>query len=66
MGDTAKREDTNSDFIANHPNLALLSPASLIAIAEGRHRPEVSANTLSTRRFPLRWAEQDTLIVERK
>ena len=41
-------------------------PASLIAIAEGRHRPEVSANTLSTRRIPVRWSDQDTLIIERK
>ena len=66
MGDLAKREDITSDFIANNLDLALLSPASLIAIAEGRHRPEVSANTLSTCRIPVRWAEQDALIVERK
>ena len=66
MGDLAKREDITSDFIANNLDLALLSPASLIAIAEGRHRPEVSANTLSTRRIPVRWAEQDALIIERK
>jgi hypothetical protein len=66
MGDLAKREDITSDFIANNLDLALLSPASLVAIAEGRHRPEVSANTLSTRRIPVRWAEQDALIIERK
>lgn len=66
MGDLAKREDITSDFIANNLDLALLSPASLIAIAGGRHRPEVSANTLSTRRIPVRWDEQDALIVERK
>lgn len=65
MGDLAKREDITSDFIANNLDLVLLSPSSLIAIAEGRHRPEVSANTLSTRRIPVRWAEQDALIVER-
>jgi hypothetical protein len=66
MGDLAKRENITSDFIANNLDLALLSPASLIAIAEGRHRTEVSANTLSTRRIPVRWAEHDALIVERK
>jgi hypothetical protein len=66
LGDLAKREDITSDFIANNLDLALLSPASLIAIAEGRHRPEVSANTLSVRRIPVRWAEQDALIVEWK
>ncbi len=66
MADLAKREDITSDFIANNLDLALLSPASLIAIAEGRHRPEISANTISTRRIPVRWAEQNALIVERK
>lgn len=66
MADLAKREKITSEYIAHNLDLALLSPASLTAIAEGRHRPEISCNSLSKRRLPVRWADQDALIVERK
>jgi len=66
MADLAKRENITSEYIAHNLDLALLSPASLTAIAERQHRPEISCNSLSKRRLPVRWADQDALIVERK
>ena len=54
----ADSENVSSDFITHNIDLAFLSPEILLAILEGKQRPDLSTAQFSRRRWSLNWADQ--------
>lgn len=54
----AESENVSSDFITHNIDLAFLSPEILLAILEGKQRPDLSTAQLSRGRWSINWAEQ--------
>jgi DNA invertase Pin-like site-specific DNA recombinase len=61
--DIAAAESISADYITPNLDMALLSPAALKAIAEGRQNDSMNAKAFTDMRLPIDWATQDALIV---
>jgi len=61
--DIAAAELISADYITPNLDMALLSPAALKAITEGRQNDGMNAKAFTDMRLPIDWATQDALIV---